>query len=177
MKGRNDSTTFLPLKSKIGGLVRYVKDKENICLMADQAKYIYKKAEQDSIGNIETIKQEIKDDRLDNDNNNKEEQKQYQNIIMNKFNRENIITSQMEQWSILSNVVNYVQYDRNPRDFYNLDVQAIDQKNHRKLNDRLKEEDRQVIELDFGDTLDKLKVEYLDMYDGVKIKSVKYHKV
>ena len=33
-----------------------------------------------------------------------------------------IIASQMEQRSILTNVVNYVQYDRNPRDFYNLDI-------------------------------------------------------
>ena len=36
----------------------------------------------------------------------------------------------MEQWLILSNIVNYVQYDRN--DFYNLDSKALDQKNHRK---------------------------------------------
>ena len=44
----------------------------------------------------------------------------------------------------------------------------IDQKYHRKIYDRLKEEDRQFIELDFSDTLDKLKGEYLDMYYGVK---------
>ena len=56
----------------------------------------------------------------------------------------------------------------NPRHFYNLDVKVIDQKNHRKIYDKLKEEDREVIELDFDDTLDKLKGEYLDMYDGVK---------
>ena len=37
----------------------------------------------------------------------------------------------------------------------------IDQKNHRKRCDKLKEEDIQVIEKDFGDTLDKLKGEYL----------------
>ena len=74
----------------------------------------------------------------------------------------------MEQWSILSNVVDYVQYDRNPRDFYNLDIKTIDQKNHRKIYKRLKEVDRQVMGLDFSDTLDKLKKEYLDMYEGVK---------
>ena len=72
----------------------------------------------------------------------------------------------MEQWSILSNVVNYVQYDRNPREVYDLDIKAIDQKNCRKIYDRLKEEDRQVVEIDFGDTPDKLKGEYLDWYDG-----------
>ena len=30
----------------------------------------------------------------------------------------------MEQWLILSNVVNYVQYDRNPKSFYDLNVKA-----------------------------------------------------
>ena len=45
---------------------------------------------------------------------------------------------------------------------------VIEQKNHRKIYDRLKEEDRQVIELDFGDTLDMLIGEYLHIYDGVK---------
>ena len=63
---------------------------------------------------------------------------------MNNIDRENMITSQMEQWLILSNVVNYVQYDRNWKDFYDLDIKAIDQKNHRKIYDSLKEEDRQV---------------------------------
>ena len=72
----------------------------------------------------------------------------------------------MEQLSVLSNVVNYIQYDKSPRDFYNLDIKVIDQKNHSKIYDRLTGEDRQVIEIDFGDILDKLKGEYLDMYDG-----------
>ena len=40
MKGKNDPTTFLPVKSQICGLVRYVKDRENIYLTVDQAKYI-----------------------------------------------------------------------------------------------------------------------------------------
>ena len=39
----------------------------------------------------------------------------------------------MEQWLILSNVVNYVQYDRNPKNCYDLDVKTIDQKNHMKI--------------------------------------------
>ena len=73
----------------------------------------------------------------------------------------------MEQWSILVNIVNYVQYDRNPKNFYDLDVKAIGQKNHRKIYDRLKEEDRQLLELDFGNNSHKLQREYLDMYDAV----------
>ena len=51
----------------------------------------------------------------------------------------------MEQWFILCNVVNYVQYDRYPKNLYNLDVKAIYQMKHKKVYDRLKEEDRQVL--------------------------------
>ena len=54
----------------------------------------------------------------------------------------------MEQWSILSNAVNYAQYDRNSKDLYKLDVKVLDQKNHRKIYDRLIAEYRQVIKID-----------------------------
>ena len=47
-----------------------------------------------------------------------EEINPYHNIIINNIDRENVFTSQMEQWSILSNIVNYVHYDRNPKEFY-----------------------------------------------------------
>ena len=43
MNSKNDPTTFLPLNTKIGGPVKYVKDKENICLTTDQARHFYKK--------------------------------------------------------------------------------------------------------------------------------------
>ena len=36
-------TVLLPLNTKIGEPVKYVKDKENICLTMDQARHIYKK--------------------------------------------------------------------------------------------------------------------------------------
>ena len=32
--------------------------------------------------------------------------------------------SQMEQWSVLSNIVNYIQYDRHPKNFHNLDIKT-----------------------------------------------------
>ena len=36
------------------------------------------------------------------------------------------------------------------------------------MYDRLKEDDRQIIELDFDDAPEKLKGEFLDMYDGIR---------
>ena len=74
----------------------------------------------------------------------------------------------MEQWSILSNIVNYVQYDRNPKLFYELNVKTLDQKNHRKMYNKLKDDDRQVLGVDFGNNPDKYGRDYLDMYEGVQ---------
>ena len=35
----------------------------------------------------------------------------------------------MEQWSILSNVVNYIEYYKYPKNFHNLDIKAVNQRN------------------------------------------------
>ena len=67
----------------------------------------------------------------------------YCKIIVNKAERDNTILLQMEQWSILSNMVNYIQYDRHPKNFYNLDIKAIDQKRHKNIHN--KEEERQML--------------------------------
>ena len=72
----------------------------------DQARHIYKKIESESTVNVDTIKQEIEEDRLGRNNIEEGELNPYNEIITNNIDKENIITSQMEQWSVLSNVVN-----------------------------------------------------------------------
>ena len=57
----------MPLNTKIGGPVKYVKDKETICLTNDQARHIYKKVELEGVVNIDTIKQKIEEDKLSED--------------------------------------------------------------------------------------------------------------
>ena len=48
-------------------------------------------------GNVDTIKHEIEEDKLNkNDVDNEEEVNPYCNIIINEFDRENVIVSQME---------------------------------------------------------------------------------
>ena len=93
VEGKNGPTIFLPLNTKIGGPVRYIEDKKAICLTNNQARHIYKKVESESVVNIETIKQEIEADKLDED-----EVNPYHEIITNEVEKENIITSQKEQW-------------------------------------------------------------------------------
>ena len=72
----------------------------------------------------------------------------------------------MEQWSILSNVVNYIQYNRHPKNFYNLNIRAVNKEKYKRK--RNIEDKRQMLDLDFGDTPEKLKEEYLNVYKGIQ---------
>ena len=38
----------------------------------------------------------------------------------------------MEQWLLLSNAVNYIQYDRHKKNFHNLDIKTVYQRNHKR---------------------------------------------
>ena len=97
-----------------------------------------KRVKLENIVNIDTIKQEIEADKLDSNNIDEDEVNPYHEIITNKAEKKNIITSQMDQWSIISNAVNYVQYDRigSLKTFYDLDIKNIDKKSHKKIYDR-----------------------------------------
>ena len=100
--------------------------------MDNQTRHIYKKVESGSIINMDTIRQELEQD-IDKIDDTSDKINPYCNIIVNKAERHNTIISQMEQWSVLSNVVSYVQYDRHPKNFYNFDIRAVDQKRQKKL--------------------------------------------
>ena len=83
--------------------------------MEDQVKHIYKKVETENIVDVEPIKQEIEADNLDKMDDTNGKTDPYHEIIRNKVGIDDIIISQMEQWLILSNIVNYVQYHRHPK--------------------------------------------------------------
>ena len=72
----------------------------------------------------------------------------------------------MEQCSILSNVINYVQYSKNSKDFHTMNVGPV---NNKKLNRVLKDKNKDNITLrvDLVDILNGSKEEYLDRYEGV----------
>ena len=48
VKGQDGTPSFLPLDSKIGGTVTYMKDREAICLTEGKTRYVYKNVEQGS---------------------------------------------------------------------------------------------------------------------------------
>ena len=113
--------------------------------------------ESHSIVNVDTIKQEIEDDELTRDRNEEDEINPCENEVLNNVYREDIRTAQMEHWSIMSDVVKYVQHENDPRALNDLKVKALDYRNHKKLYDTLKKEVRQTSDIDFGDSSDRIR--------------------
>ena len=82
---------------------------ERNCLTSKQTKYIYKKVELGSLINKDRIKEEIDSDvELDKIDNNSGDENPYKEVIVNNTSKIENMLSQMEQWSILINVINYV---------------------------------------------------------------------
>ena len=71
---------------------------------------------------------------------------------MNNAEKIEPLLAQMEQWCILSNMLNYIQYDRYPKNYHSLGISAA---NKSKNNLDIKEE-KDLTELDFGPTPDIL---------------------
>ena len=73
----------------------------------------------------------------------------------------------MEQWSILNNVRNYVQYNKNPKNFHSMSIRPI-HKTRNEVKSKKEEREKPISEVDFIITSDKLKDENLDRCKGVK---------
>ena len=137
MKDKNATTSFLPLTKKGGPVrhnkgVRYIPEKEQRCLTEDQARHMYKKVETDKIFNVETMKQEIEDDKMTRSRLNEEdatETNPYQMVILNKVYKDDIKTEQRIHWSILSNLIKYI--DRNLDMTPSLTVKPLDYRQHK----------------------------------------------
>ena len=161
MNGRDDTTTFLPIDSRIG---RQNRNSLTVgqYLTRDQTKCIYKKVETGEIINTDMIQQEIEQEKqLGRIDDTSGETNPYKELIVNNAEKIEPLVTQMEQWSILSNVLNYVQHSRFNSMNYTLAVKAMNRyKSKPDVN-------REFKELDFGTTPQKLQEEYMDIYEGI----------
>ena len=108
MNGRDDTTTFLQLDSRIGEQDRGSPSVGQY-LTRDQTEYIYKKVETGEIINTDMIQQEIEQEKqLSRIDDMSGEINPYKEHIVNNAERTEPLMTQMEQWSILSNILNYV---------------------------------------------------------------------
>ena len=121
-----------------------------------QANYIDKKVEEGKVINIDTMKNEIEQD-LD-----REDDNPYKRVILNKVYKDDDKTPQMENWSIFSDSVRYVQHDE--RTSHKLNFNTLDYWLHRELYCKLKGEESKTLDIDFGVNSETLKNNYLDKY-------------
>ena len=168
MNGRDGTTTFLPLDSRIGGPGRCNHPTVGQFLTREQTRYIYKKIETEEIINTDMIEQEIEQERqLDKMDDTSRETNPYKELIVNNVEKIEPLITQMEQWSIPSNVLNYVQHIRLNSMNHMLDIKAVD-----KYKYRPKTDNKEFKELDSDPTPQKLQEEYMDIYEGIHLEIV-----
>ena len=166
MNGRDGTSTFLPLDSNIVGPIIHDRPSVGQFLTREQASYVYKKTESGEMINVDTIQQEIEqEEQLNTIDDTNGETNLYRELIINNAEKVEPIMTQMEQWSILSNILNYIQCDRHHTIGHNLSIRAINKyKNRSETNG-----EREITELDFGVTPKTLlHEEYLDVYEGIQ---------
>ena len=88
--------SLLPLDSKKGGNITYVKDA--IYLTEDHTKYVCKKVEQDSDLNTDTMKQEIEQEKMTEIKPNGENENLYQKVLLNNIYKDQNKTVHIANW-------------------------------------------------------------------------------
>ena len=113
--------------------------------------------------NTDMIEQEIEQERqLDKMDDTSRESNPYKKLIVNNAEKIEPLMTQMEQWSVLSNVLNYVQHSRSHSINHALDIKAVD-----KYKNRPDTDNREFKGLDFAAAPQKLQEEYMDIYEGI----------
>ena len=128
----------------------------------DQARHIYKKVETGEIINVDTVKHEIDQEKqlsqIDDDSG---EVNPYRELMGNNAEKIEVQKTQMEQWSILSNLLNYVQHSKFNTMGHSLNIKPVYRYKVRP------DEEREFREVDFGMNSQNLQDEYLDIYEGI----------
>ena len=115
--------------------------------------------------NTDTIEQEIKqEEQLKSIDVTSGETNPYCKWIVINTEKIETLMTQMEQWSILSNILNYIQHGRFHTMKHTLDIKAVNK--YRCKPDT--EGEREFREVDFGTTPLKLCEEHLDVYEGIQ---------
>ena len=165
MNGRHGTTAFLPLDSKIGGQINYNRPSIGQFLTKEQASYVCKKTESGEVINVDNIQKEAEqEEQLNKIDDISGETNPYRKLIVNKAEKIEPLITQMEQWSIPSNVLNYIHHYRHHMIHQNLRIRAV---NKYKNGIETKGE-REITELDFGITPKLVCEECLDVYEGIQ---------
>ena len=82
----------------------------------------------------------------------------YRELIVNNTEKVETVLLQMDQWLVISNVINYIQYDQHPMNYHSLNIGTVN-KGKCKRDSYIEEQEGDMLELDFEDMPCKLKEE------------------
>ena len=133
-------------KEETGGKINYVQNKEAMCLTEKQTDYVYKAIEEGNIINTKTIMYDTMPNQDDNP---------YKKVVLNKVFREEDRSPEMRNWPIFSDNVRYIQHEQKTPQ--NLNIDTLDYRHHKELYFKLKGEERETLDVDFGIYPDILK--------------------
>ena len=98
MNGRDGTTAFLPLDSRIGGQDRDNHPTVGQFLTGEQTRYIYRKVETGEIIKTDTIEQEVEQEKqLNRIDDTSRETNPYKELIVNNAEKIEPLMTQMEQ--------------------------------------------------------------------------------
>ena len=95
------------------------------------------------------------------------EENPYRELIINNAEKIEVQKTQMEQWSILSNKLNYIQHSQLNSMDHSLDIRPIN-KHKSHSNDSHSSLVKEFREVNFGKDPQNLQEEYLDVYKGIQ---------
>ena len=105
------------------------------------------------------IEQENQLSQMDDDSG---EVNPYRELVVNNAEKIEVQKTQREQWSILSNLLNYVQHSKFNTMSHSLNIKPV---NRYKVKPN---EEKEFREVDFGTNSQNLQDEYLDVYEGIQ---------
>ena len=90
----------------------------------------------------EEIDQDVESDKMTDTSS---DENPYRELIVNNAGKIENALCQMEQWSILSNVITYIQYSKNPKNLHTISVKSVN-KNKINIGRKQGETDRHILE-------------------------------
>ena len=133
--------------------------------MPRQTNFIYKKVDLGGLINKNTMKEELDaDTELDRMDDNNRDENPYRDLMVNNADRVEMSHSPIKQWSILSNVINYVQHSRNPLKFHFMMVKPLRFSKIVKIMDK----SEILLKVNLIESSGRSRAEYLDKYEGIK---------
>ena len=92
----------------------------------------------------------------------------YRELIVNNVEKIEMQKTQMEQWSILSNSLNYVQHSKFNSMDHSLGIHPVNRYKV-KANDSFSSFGKEFSEVDFSTNSQNLQAKYLDVYEGIQL--------